>query len=83
MSCVLSVPECLGDLTRYAQVVGSPANWWTHLQAWSIHMNLNTEPSTSPHFMTEDMWQNILAPEVMRQCDEYDGVRPLRTIIVS
>ncbi|RPD61212.1 feruloyl esterase-like protein [Lentinus tigrinus ALCF2SS1-6] len=55
-------------------VVGSPANWWTHLQAWSIHMNLNTEPSTSPHFMTEDMWQDVIAPEVMRQCDEYDGL---------
>ncbi|CDO74946.1 hypothetical protein BN946_scf184945.g18 [Trametes cinnabarina] len=56
-------------------VVGSPANWQTHLQAWSIHMNLNTEPSTSRHFMTEDMWSNVIAPEVMRQCDELDGLK--------
>ncbi|KAI8980133.1 feruloyl esterase-like protein [Trametes punicea] len=56
-------------------VVGSPANWQTHLQAWSVHMNLNTEPSTSPHFMTEDMWSNVIAPEVMRQCDELDGLK--------
>ena len=40
-------------------------------------MNLNTEPSTSPHFMTQDMWQNVIAPEAMRQCDQYDGVRRL------
>ncbi|KAI0775268.1 feruloyl esterase-like protein [Trametes elegans] len=56
-------------------VVGSPANWQTHLQAWSIHMNLNTQPSTSPHFMTQDTWTNVLAPEVMRQCDELDGLK--------
>ncbi|KAI0749371.1 feruloyl esterase-like protein [Daedaleopsis nitida] len=56
-------------------VVGSPANWWTHLQAWSIHQNLNVQPSTSPHFMTEDMWTNVLAPEVMRQCDAQDGLK--------
>ncbi|KAI0649165.1 feruloyl esterase-like protein [Trametes meyenii] len=55
-------------------VVGSPANWQTHLQAWSIHMNLNTQPSTSPNFITEDMWNNVLAPEVMRQCDALDGL---------
>ncbi|KAI0359937.1 feruloyl esterase-like protein [Trametes cingulata] len=56
-------------------VVGSPANWQTHLQGWSIHMNLNTQPSTSPHFITEDMWSDVLAPEVMRQCDALDGVK--------
>ena len=62
---------------RSSQVVGSPANWQTHLQAWSIHMNLNTQPSTSPHFMTEDQWQNVIAPEVLRQCDALDGVSSL------
>ncbi|KAH9945412.1 feruloyl esterase-like protein [Epithele typhae] len=55
-------------------IVGSPADWWTHVQAWSIHMNLNTQPSTSKHFMTEDMWQNLIGPEVLRQCDAADGL---------
>ncbi|TBU50404.1 feruloyl esterase-like protein [Dichomitus squalens] len=55
-------------------IVGSPANWQTHLRGWSIHMNLNTQPSTSPHFMTEDIWDNVLAPEVLRQCDSLDGL---------
>ena len=58
----------------YLQVVGSPANWWTHVQSWSIHQNLNVQPSTSPHFMTEDMWMNLIAPEVLKQCDALDGV---------
>ncbi|KAM5530873.1 hypothetical protein V8D89_015458 [Ganoderma adspersum] len=55
-------------------VVGSPANWWTHVQSWSIHQNLNVQPSTSPHFMTEDMWTNLIAPEVLKQCDALDGL---------
>ena len=74
------------DTTLDLQVVGSPANWQTHLQAWSIHMNLNTQPSTSSHFMTEDMWTDVLAPEVMRQCDALDGVCDLiglRTSLLS
>ncbi|KAI0710198.1 feruloyl esterase-like protein [Earliella scabrosa] len=56
-------------------VVGAPANYWTHIQAWHLHQNLNVQPSTSPHFMTEDMWLNVIAPEVMRQCDALDGVK--------
>ncbi len=67
------------------QVVGSPANWQTHLQGWSVHMNLNTQPSTSPHFITEDVWNDVLAPEVMRQCDALDGVRAvhIRSVTVT
>ncbi len=26
--------------------------------------------------MTEDMWTNLIAPEVLKQCDALDGVRP-------
>ncbi|PIL35641.1 hypothetical protein GSI_02370 [Ganoderma sinense ZZ0214-1] len=55
-------------------VVGSPANWWTHVQSWSIHMNLNVQPSTSPHFMMEDTWKNLIASEVLKQCDALDGL---------
>ncbi|CDO70498.1 hypothetical protein BN946_scf184569.g41, partial [Trametes cinnabarina] len=54
---------------------GSPANWMTHLQPWSIHMNLNVLPPTSPHFMTRDMWADVIGPEVMRQCDALDGLK--------
>ena len=58
-----------------AQVVGAPANYWTHIQAWHLHQNLKVQPSTSPRFITEDIWLNVIAPEVMRQCDALDGVR--------
>ncbi|OSD01459.1 feruloyl esterase-like protein [Trametes coccinea BRFM310] len=56
-------------------VIGSPANWMTHLQPWSIHMNLNVLPPTSSHFMTQNMWVNVIGPEVMRQCDTLDGLK--------
>ena len=26
--------------------------------------------------MTEDMWMNLIAPEVLKQCDALDGVCP-------
>ncbi|KAH9917134.1 feruloyl esterase-like protein [Epithele typhae] len=55
-------------------VLGSPANWQTHLSGWGPHMNLNVQPSTSPRFMTLDQWINVIAPEVLRQCDSLDGL---------
>ncbi|KAH9855312.1 feruloyl esterase-like protein [Lenzites betulinus] len=55
-------------------VIGSPANWMSHLQAWSIHMSLNVLPTTSSRFMTPDIWMNVIGPEVMKQCDALDGL---------
>ncbi|KAI0349703.1 feruloyl esterase-like protein [Trametes cingulata] len=55
-------------------VVGSPANWMSHLQPWSIHMNLNVLPANSTRFIPADVWINVIAPEVMRQCDALDGL---------
>ncbi|KAI0671669.1 feruloyl esterase-like protein [Trametes maxima] len=83
LGCSTGMTPCLFGSLKEVQdfpddfdgvVVGSPANWQTHLQAWSIHMNLNTQPSTSPHFIPQDMWNDVLAPEVMRQCDALDGL---------
>ncbi|KAI0764610.1 feruloyl esterase-like protein [Trametes elegans] len=56
-------------------VVGSPANWMTHLQPWSIHMNLNVLPANSSRFIHADTWMNVIGPEVMRQCDALDGLK--------
>ncbi|KAI0819411.1 feruloyl esterase-like protein [Trametes gibbosa] len=55
-------------------VVGSPANWMSHLQPWSVHMSLNVLPETSSRFITPDMWVNVIGPEVMKQCDALDGL---------
>ncbi|KAI0631071.1 tannase and feruloyl esterase-domain-containing protein [Trametes polyzona] len=55
-------------------VIGSPANWMSHLQPWSMHMALNVLPTTSPHFIPQSLWVDVIGPEVMRQCDALDGL---------
>ncbi|KAI0642639.1 feruloyl esterase-like protein [Trametes meyenii] len=55
-------------------VIGSPANWMTHLQPWSVHMSLNVLPATSSRFIPRDTWVNVIGPEVMKQCDALDGL---------
>ncbi|CCM04314.1 uncharacterized protein FIBRA_06485 [Fibroporia radiculosa] len=52
-------------------VVGSPANWQTHLQDWSIHMNLDVRPAS--RFINASQWIHVVHPEVLRQCDALDG----------
>ncbi|KAI0926181.1 hypothetical protein AcV5_008705 [Taiwanofungus camphoratus] len=55
-------------------IVGSPANWQTHVQAWSIHMNLDVQPPNSTRFINQTLWENVIHPEVLRQCDHLDGL---------
>ena len=31
-------------------VIGSPANWFTHLTGWSLYMNQIVQPATSSRF---------------------------------
>ncbi|KAH9948590.1 feruloyl esterase-like protein, partial [Amylocystis lapponica] len=56
-------------------IVGSPANWATHLQDWSVHMNLIVQPATSPRFINATVWSGVIHPEVLSQCDVLDGLR--------
>ena len=56
-------------------VIGSPANWFTHLTGWSLYMNQIVQPATSSRFLTPSEWSDIVAPEVMKQCDALDGVK--------
>ncbi|EED82141.1 feruloyl esterase-like protein [Postia placenta Mad-698-R] len=55
-------------------IVGSPANWQTRIQDWSVHMNLNVQPNTSARFIPESVWVDVIHPEVLRQCDAIDGL---------
>jgi len=55
-------------------VVGSPANWMSHLLPWEIHMALNVLPTSSPEFITAAMWTDVIHSEVLRQCDSLDGL---------
>ncbi|KIP02010.1 hypothetical protein PHLGIDRAFT_26753 [Phlebiopsis gigantea 11061_1 CR5-6] len=55
-------------------IIGSPANWWTHLMGWELHMNLLVQPETSERFIPANVWTDIIAPEVLNQCDALDGL---------
>lgn len=52
----------------------------SHLQPWSVHMSLNVLPANSSRFIPQSTWDNVIGPEVMRQCDDLDGVRTLANI---
>ncbi|KII91121.1 hypothetical protein PLICRDRAFT_680308 [Plicaturopsis crispa FD-325 SS-3] len=54
-------------------VVGSPANWLSHLQPWSIHQNLNVLPVNSSQWIPNSLWP-VIHDEVLKQCDAIDGV---------
>lgn len=47
----------------------------SHLISWAAHMSLDVLPETSSRFIPDSTWINVIAPEVMRQCDAVDGVR--------
>ncbi|TFK46083.1 feruloyl esterase-like protein [Heliocybe sulcata] len=79
MSCSTGGREGLKEAQQFPEdfdgvVVGSPANWMTHLPAWSIRVNLNVLPVGSPQWITPEMWTGLIHDEVMRQCDALDGV---------
>ncbi|KAH8099929.1 feruloyl esterase-like protein [Cristinia sonorae] len=56
-------------------VVGSPANWMSHLQAWSVHISQDVMPVTSARFIPPNLWFNVIHPEVLKQCDHLDGLK--------
>ena len=47
----------------------------SHLQGWSVHINNLIQPPTSARFIPENVWTDVIAPEVLKQCDALDGVR--------
>ncbi|EPQ56994.1 feruloyl esterase-like protein [Gloeophyllum trabeum ATCC 11539] len=55
-------------------VIGSPANWMSHLEAWSIHIDLNVLPVGSPQWIPPELWTGVIHDEVLRQCDALDGL---------
>jgi len=55
-------------------VVGSPANFMSHLQAWSVHISNVVLPATSSRFISPSLWSDVIHPEVLKQCDGLDGL---------
>jgi len=55
-------------------IIGSPANWITHLQPWSIHVGDIIRPNTSDRWLGPLDWA-LVNEEVLKQCDQLDGVQ--------
>lgn len=58
-------------------VGGSPATDFNHLAAWNGLMSHDVgapNPNASASFISPDLWNDVAA-EVLRQCDELDGVK--------
>ncbi|KZT62776.1 tannase and feruloyl esterase [Calocera cornea HHB12733] len=78
LGCSTGGRQGLMSVQRYPDdfdgvVVGSPANWISHLQAWSVHVNLLVSPQNGPSWISAATWA-LVHQEVLNQCDGLDGV---------
>ncbi|KAL4895498.1 Tannase/feruloyl esterase [Aspergillus ambiguus] len=56
-------------------VLAGACAWWTsHQQNWDLKVALDNLPNNASHHVTTDL-MDLLATEVLRQCDEVDGVK--------
>ncbi|GAA6019183.1 hypothetical protein JCM11491_001408 [Sporobolomyces phaffii] len=63
------------DPTSFDGVIaGAAAQWWTHLNAQTYRINAFVNPKNSSGYLTSADYATIGA-EVLRQCDELDGVK--------
>ncbi|KZT58350.1 tannase and feruloyl esterase [Calocera cornea HHB12733] len=53
--------------------VGSPANWLSHMHPWSLYIQLQILPESSPQWIPVALWER-LHELVLQQCDDIDGV---------
>ncbi|THU97400.1 tannase-domain-containing protein [Dendrothele bispora CBS 962.96] len=68
-----SVQDFLQDFDGV--VVGSPTIDYNHLIAWAGHFYGITGNESFEGFVTQREWMDLVHGDVMRQCDEIDGVR--------
>ncbi|GLB07432.1 hypothetical protein AtubIFM57258_002773 [Aspergillus tubingensis] len=54
-------------------IAGAPAWWTTHLQLWNMIVGIWNSPAESLHHLSNEHI-DLLAHEVIRQCDPQDGV---------
>lgn len=54
-------------------IAGAPAWWTTHQQLWNLKQTIYQAPADSAHTIPETMF-DIIAAEVIRQCDRQDGL---------
>ena len=56
-------------------VAGSPALDFNNLQSWRASFFPITGPPSSPDFISKSLWTGLIHGEILKQCDELDGVR--------
>ncbi|KAH9814713.1 Tannase/feruloyl esterase [Melampsora americana] len=54
-------------------LAGAAAQWWTHLNAWSVESNLRNL-RTMDGFMNASDW-NLIHEQILNECDLLDGVK--------
>lgn len=54
-------------------LAGAAAQWWTHLNGWSIESNLRNAPSVDG-FMNASDWV-LIEEHTLKECDLLDGVK--------
>jgi hypothetical protein len=55
--------------------IGAPANRFWALQAWSIYVGSVVRPVNSSTWIDQNLWRTVIAPEVLKQCDDLDGAK--------
>ena len=55
-------------------LAGAPAWWTTHLQQWNLKVATYNLPNDASHHIPENLISTIAA-EVIRQCDDVDGLK--------
>ncbi|CCO35273.1 putative feruloyl esterase B-1 [Rhizoctonia solani AG-1 IB] len=55
-------------------VAGAPAQWWPHLNGFTVHINLLNANATTPGAVIPTSFFTTLNQEVVAQCDKLDGV---------
>ena len=55
-------------------LAGAPAWWTTHLQTWTVQVALHNLPVNGSNYISPALFEGVILPEIMRQCDSQDGV---------
>jgi feruloyl esterase len=56
-------------------VIGAPAVNFNNLTSWRASFFGKTGGTTSPDFISADLWSGLIHEEILRQCDGIDGVQ--------
>ncbi|CEL58899.1 hypothetical protein RSOLAG1IB_08919 [Rhizoctonia solani AG-1 IB] len=76
---ILFLLQGMKSIQKYPQdfdgaITGAPAQWWPHLNGFTVHVNLLNANATTPGAVIPTSFYPLLFKEVTLQCDALDGV---------